>query len=198
MLRVALGFRMHSGWGVMVALDQNHSIVQRDRVELVDDQMPGGRQPYHYAKELGLQPAESYLMEYIMACDGSARKWLKRTLSNLKTRDYRVAGAGIVLASPRRLPPLSQILAAHPLIHTAEGNLFREVIRRSCESAGIPVLGLPEREIEAQAQRQLGSRVEALKEMIETSGRSLGPPWNSDHKRAATAACLALHEFGAR
>lgn len=193
---VALGFRMHSGWGVMVAVDEQYSIVQRQRIELVNDGRSGGRQPYHHARDLGLERAERYLSEYIAFCQRSARVLVKSVVENSERSSCRIVGAGIVLASARALPSLAQILSAHPLIHTAEGNLFRDVIRQSCESSHIPVLGIVERDLKAGAELRLGGSGEKVKRRIEESGKSLGPPWNSDHKCAALAACLALHEFG--
>lgn len=196
MPHLALGFRMHSGWGVMVAVDEQYSIVQRQRIELVNDGTPGDRQPYHHARDLGLERAERYLSEYIACCRRSARDLVKSVVANSERSSCRIVGAGIVLASAGELPPLAQILCAHPLIHTAEGNLFRDVIRQSCESNQIPILGIAEKDLKAGAEIRLGRSGKKVKGRIEESGRSLGPPWNSDHKCAALVACLALHEFG--
>jgi hypothetical protein len=119
---------------------------------------------------------------------------LARIISALG-RSYEIAGAGLVLASVRSLPPLSQILSAHPLIHTAEGHLFREVIRRSCGAAAIPVTGIVEKQLGSLLEQCFGKNAGKAKQLIERSGRSLGPPWNSDHKQAAAAAAIALQGF---
>ena len=42
-----------------------------------------------------------------------------------------------VLASGRTLPALEQILASHPMVHTAEGEFFRKAIREACREIGI-------------------------------------------------------------
>jgi hypothetical protein len=110
----------------------------------------------------------------------------------LHSRGYRVAKAALLLASGRRLPSLSQILAAHPLVHSAEGELFRETVRQACESLSIPVLGYKERELEAEAIRLLGDSFPRVVRQFAAAGKSVGPPWTADHKSAALGAYLAL------
>src|SRR5579884_1025528 len=198
MLRVALGFRMHSGWGVVVALDDCHSVIDRQRIQLADDDIPGGRQPYHHARDIGIEKAERFLSDYAACCESSARADLDRMISGLSSRGYQVTVGGLVLASARALPSLPQILSAHPLIHTAEGQLFRDIVRRACEAAGIPVLGIAEKQLDAKLEECFGKDAERVKQAIEKSGKSLGPPWNSDHKQAAMVGCLALQQFAKR
>lgn len=194
MLGVTLGFRMHSGWGVAVAVDEECVAVERRRIVLVSDNAPGGRQPYHHARELGIEKAERFLSEYLAVCETAARTELARIISALD-RNYEVAGAGLVLASARRLPSLPHILSAHPLIHAAEGHLFREVIRQSCGAAAIPVMGIAEKQLGSLLEECFGKNAARVKQSIERSGQSLSPPWNSDHKQAATAAVIALQSF---
>lgn len=55
--------------------------------------------------------------------------------------------ATVLLGSGKPLPELARILAAHPLIHTAEGVFFRNVLRRACEVCGLAVAGIKEREV---------------------------------------------------
>lgn len=183
---------MHSGWGAVVALDEDRVVVERRRIDLVSDNAPGGRQPYHHARQIGIEKAEKFLSEYIALCQSAAQAELARIISALKSGGYQLAGAGLVLASARSLPSLPQILSAHPLIHTAEGHLFREVIRRSCGAASIPVTGIPEKQLGSFLEECFGKNAGRVKQAIERSGRSLGPPWNSDHKQAAIAASIAL------
>lgn len=186
---------MHSGWGAVVALDEDRVVVERRRIDLVRDNAPGGRQPYHHARQIGIEKAEKFLSEYIALCQSAAQAELTRIISALESGGYQLSGAGLVLSSARPLPSLPQILSAHPLIHTAEGHLFREVIRRSCEAAAIPVTGIPEKQLGSFLEECFGNNAGRVKQAIERSGRSLGPPWNSDHKQAASAASIALQGF---
>jgi hypothetical protein len=96
-------------------------------------------------------------------------------------------GAAILLASGRPLPPLVKILGAHPLIHTAEGEFFRQAVRQACKKLQIPVTSIRVRELDTGVNK--GS---ALQQSIAGLGRVVGPPWTKDHKTAALAAALLL------
>ncbi|HWC19555.1 MAG TPA: hypothetical protein VG498_21260 [Terriglobales bacterium] len=191
MKRAALGFRMHSGWGVLVAIDDGQQVIGRYRIGVIGDKTPGGRQPYHYAAQLGLPAAEKYLSNYVSECTAIAREAIRGILIDLQSR-FHLAGAAVLQASGRNLPPLPQILAAHPLIHTAEGKLFRDVVSRVCESLNIGVLEVPERELQKCLTESFAAAAPRVLEAIADAGKSLGPPWNADHKSAALGACLVL------
>jgi hypothetical protein len=196
MERAALGVRMHSGWGVLVAVTESRDIIERRRLDVITDDMRAkrrGNQPYHRAEELGLQEAEKYLAEYTAESDRLAREALSNTVTELKSRGYEIVAVALLLSARRKLPPLPQILASHPLIHTAEGELFRQTILCSCESLTIPVFGLTERELEICAKVSLGASSSRVLRKIALAGKSLGPPWTGDHKSAALAAYVALN-----
>ena len=80
MFHIALGFRLHSGWGVVVAVDGHHCVLERQRIQLVDKDIPGGRQPYHHARGIGTEKAERFLSEYAACCESSAQAELDRIL----------------------------------------------------------------------------------------------------------------------
>jgi len=196
MKRAAFGIRMHSGWGILVVATGSAEIIDRRRIAVISDDMNSkhrGNQPYHYAAELGLPSAEKFLADYTAATDQLARAAIANAIRELKIRKYQITAAALLLASGRKLPPLPQILASHPMIHTAEGEFFRETVRRACESIGLPVTGYRERELEDCAQTILAGSCSKLLRQIAAAGKSLGPPWTADHKSAALAACLALN-----
>lgn len=184
---VAVGIRMHSGWGVLVAVAEFAEITYRRRIVVIDDDMAGGKQPFHHAERMGLPKADKYLADYIAKTDRLAQEALAQAIAELKTKEFSVNAAAIVLASGRTLPPLPQILAAHPLIHTAEGELFRMTIRHACEALEIPIMGYRERDLKDGKGLPAG-----IVRSVANAGKSLGPPWTADHKCAALAAYLAL------
>jgi len=81
------------------------------------------------------------LAEYTAESERLAREAISSTLAGLKSRGYEIIAVALLFSAGRKLPPLPQILASHPLIHAAEGELFCQTIRRSCESLAIPVFG---------------------------------------------------------
>ena len=96
------------------------------------------------------------------------------------------------MASGRTLPSLEKILASHALIHTAEGEFFRAVVRNACEEAGLRVSPLPERELDERARKIFGDKASQIKQRVSGLGKRLGPPWTQDEKLASLAAILVL------
>jgi hypothetical protein len=90
------------------------------------------------------------------------------------------------------LPGLEQILSSHALIHTAEGELFRNAVASACEDQGLPVSRVKERELLADAGKQLGMSAEEVQRQVADMGRPLGAPWGQDQKYAALIAWMAL------
>jgi len=115
-------------------------------------------------------------------------------MDELRVGDYAVKACAVVLASGRALPSLPKILASHPLMHTAEGEFFRRAVWNACEKLKIQVSGVRERDLETQAKSVLGKSAAAAVKRISKMGKSIGSPWTQDHKSAALAAWIILHE----
>jgi hypothetical protein len=192
--RVTLGLRAHSGWAVLVALAGPASapvVIDRRRLVLCDGSFP--RQPYHAAEGLSAAKAEALVGRSLETACRLGREELNAALEARGAGGQRVAGAGLLLGAGRPLPSaLSAILGSHPLIHTAEGEMYRDVLRAGCEQAGIRVSGLRERGLEEAASPKLKLTADALRAQLAALGRPLGPPWTADHKLAALAAWLVL------
>jgi hypothetical protein len=195
MKRAALGVRMHSGWGVLVAVsgDANSmEVMDRRRIVIADPKIPGAKQPYHYAASLGLPESEKYLANCAAVSERLALAAVEEVVRELDGRHYRIVGSAVLLASGRPLPSLSRILASHALIHTAEGEFFRDAARKACEHLKISVMAIRERELDAQAKTAFGSAASRVQHRISSLGSSIGPPWTKDHKTAALAAAMIL------
>ena len=78
-------------------------------------------------------------------------------------------GAAVLLASGRPLPALEKILAAHPLIHSAEGEFFRHAASKAFESQHIPVTAIRERDLDERAKAAFGNAA------IPDAGQNLQP-----------------------
>jgi hypothetical protein len=198
MKRVGVGFREHTGWAAMVALGGGVTapvVVARSRYELCDDELP--RAVYHAARPLDLDNAEK-LVRRVEESARTAAEWqLRRTVAELESAGYRVMGAGV--AAPRPVPDdLAEILGSHPLVHTAEGHLFREALADASESIGLPVVRFVQQELFEEAAGHIGTSDASLKAQLTGLGRALGPPWQRDQKDAAAAAWLALAVAGRR
>ncbi|HXM64353.1 MAG TPA: hypothetical protein VN950_26060 [Terriglobales bacterium] len=200
MKRAALGFRMHSGWGVLVAVsgDANSvEVINRRRIVITDPTIPGANQPYHHAASLGLserslRESEKYLAGCAAVSERLAFAAIEEVVRELERRDYSMIGSAVLLAAGRPLPPLAKILGSHPLLHTAEGQFFRNAAIQACQRLNLPVTEIRERELEEQAVEAFGRAASRVQRRIATVGSSIGPPWTKDHKTAALAASMIL------
>ncbi len=183
-MHAALGFRVHSGWAVMIAMGDPMQVLERRRIVCIDESVDGAKQPYHFAEKLEIGAAQRHIAECTSNSDRFAKHALASAVRDISRRDFEIAGAAIVEASGRPLPDLPRILLSHALIHAAEGEFFRDVFRRACQSAGLPVLSI--------AERDLNAAPESLRKSVNDLGRTLGPPWTQDQKLAAMAACMVL------
>jgi hypothetical protein len=191
----AIGVRVHSGWSALVAVsiaDGLPEVVERKRVVLSDASKAGTKQPYHFAEKLSLQKAETHISDCAMASGRLALAAIEATLVDLYGRGYRVDGCAVLLASGRALPALPDILASHALIHTAEGEFFRRVVRDAFEQLRVGVAGSRERDLDANARTAFGSAAPRILQRISGLGRTVGPPWTRDEKNAALAALMLL------
>lgn len=190
-----IGIRVHSGWGALVAISGEPGaveVIDRLRVEIIDRSTPGAAQPYHFAKKLQLRAAEKYIVSSALAAAKLALSAMAEVCDELRSRNYKVVAAAILLSSGRPLPDLEGTLASHALIHTAEGEFFRQAFREACASLKIPVTGIRERDLEQHAKAALGTDAAPLKKRIAGLGKALGPPWTADQKAAALAAAIVL------
>ena len=199
MTPVALGFRAHSGWAAMVAVagtPRLPEVVDRNRIDLLDRTIPGGAQPYHAAAEMDLKLAGKLIDRCVQSARRLAGESLRSLVANLRGKGYRPMASGILLASGRPLGTLESVLASHALIHTAEGELFRDALGHASQELGLPVTRVRERDLLAEMLDKAGVSEDHVKWHLAQMGRRIGPPWRQDEKTATLAACLALHAAG--
>jgi hypothetical protein len=195
MNRAAIGFRVHSGWAAMVAItleDGLPVVLERRKLQLVKTFSYTFRQPYHTAEKMPLNDAA----EFVRGVENESRELalagIRAVQNELHKVNYKISGCALLLASGRSLPEFEKILASHATIHTADGELFREAIRHSCERAKLLLAAIKERELLATAAKRLNKRPQFLNRHVAELGKSLGPPWTADEKLASLGAWLAL------
>ncbi len=191
----AIGFRVHSGWAAMVAVsvEKNMPVVlERRKLQLVKTFSYTFRQPYHTAEKMPLNEAA----EFVRGVENESRELafagIRAVQNELQKLDYKISGCSLLLASGRTLPEFEKILASHALIHTADGELFRDSIRHSCNRTKLPLAAIKERDLLATASKSLNKKPQFLNRHVAALGKSVGPPWTQDEKLATLAAWLAL------
>ena len=164
-MRAAVGLSIHTGWAAAVALSSRAEVLHRSRIELADDRHDA-RFAYHAAAERP-RAAEGILRAATLVARERAITALRDMTSAL--------GRAPILAVPRArrsLPALDKILASHPLMHTAEGELYRQAILAAAESLGLEVV-TPEHPVDPEVGK-------------------MSAPWGKDQKLAAALAWAAL------
>ena len=169
------------------------TVVDRRRIELADASIEGSKQPYHEAEGKKPKEAERIVTRCIESSRRLAREALGAVVDELRGGNHDLAGCGLLLASGRTLPEdVHAILASHTLIHAAEGEMYREVLRRASEHLSLRVTGVREREVLARAAEATGRPPSELQRRVAEMGRALGPPWRQDEKLATLAAWTVL------
>jgi hypothetical protein len=168
------------------------AVLARQRVQLVEAFTYEFRQPYHTAKTM--EPGEG--REFISRIRTEARRLAYRAIrdlqSDLQKRGMKLTRCGLLLASGKPLPGLDKILVSHPMIHTADGELFREALLHASSCCGLCDFRIRERELLDLAGRAFRLKPAGLMARVTELGRSLGSPWSQDEKLATLAAWLAL------
>ena len=193
--RAALGFRAHSGWAAMVAITgtiESPSVIDRRILQLHNPKIVGSKQPYHTGEALPFKDAEEFISRCIAVSHELAHDGLQTAIKALQQSGYSVAGCVILLASGRILPSLDRVLASHALIHSAEGELYRNALIQAAVRCTLTVTPVTERELSSRAGEILRRSEDDLRNYLSHVGHSLGPPWREDQKCATLAAWIAL------
>jgi hypothetical protein len=195
--RSALGFRAHSGWAAVVALGGSVDapmVLLRTRIELADPAMPGSIQPYHAAAALEKVAAGRLIRRCRASTNAMARRAVRTVMAELQKKGHIPVACGNLLASGRSPASLAAALASHLMLHTAEGELFRDSLDGASRHLGLKVTSIREREALEFGSAVFGIASEQLRRKLNEMGRLVGPPWRQDEKLATLAAWIALAE----
>ena len=191
----AVGFRVHSGWAAVVVVSgpaERPVVVDRRRIELVKIFTYTFRQPYHTAEKMPRKDAVKFIRGVQSEAKRLAVTSLRALQKDLAEADFKIVRGALLMASGRALPSLELILASHALIHTADGELFRDSLRAACAVCNLPLERIREKELFAAASKALCVQPAVLQRRVAVLGKALGPPWSQDEKFAALAAWFTL------
>jgi hypothetical protein len=192
-MRAALGFRPHTGWTCAVALGgdvRSPEVVARRRLELSDPAVPW--QPYHAASQLRLDAAADLVGEAERVAAEAATAALGDLVETLRAAGHDVVGAAVPAGKAAIPASLEKVLASHPLMHAAEGQLFRDVLAEAAAAHGLAVWRVPAHALAEYVCAELGCTGDTLRDLLAGLGRTIGPPWRQDEKEATLAAWIAL------
>ena len=173
-------------------------VLLRRRVVIIDSKIAGSAQPYHYVAKKEISAAEKHLTRCASISERLAFESLAQLSTELGNIGFTSKAAVVLLSSARPLPDLQAILSSHPLIHTAEGEFFRQAFRDAFDKLRIPTTGIRARDLDDAAAKAFGKAASAIQKRIDGMGRSLGAPWTKDEKTAALAAAIVLNRAASK
>ncbi len=192
--RAAIAFKAHTGWASAVVVAQaggGVEVVAKGRIAMIDGFEAAA--VYHRGHEGGLSAAESrpIIDAAFREAVGRAKKEIAALAASVADRCV-LGRAAILAGAGRPLPDLEVVLRSHPLIHTAEGEMYRDVLARACESLGIPVARVPAKDLARRAAAAVGIAEKTLLARLAEVGAASGKPWAAEQRECALAAWAAL------
>ncbi len=192
--RGAIAFKAHTGWAYAVVLaetDGGIQIAAKRRVDMLHTFETAA--VYHVGHERGLSVEEAQpIIDTAARASLAAAKTAIAALAESTADRCSLQSAAILIGSGKPLPPLEVILRSHPLVHTAEGELYRDVVARACEALGIPVVRLPAKELDKRAKTALSISESRMRAQLDAAGKASGRPWGAEQRECALAAWIAL------
>lgn len=178
-----IGVSDHGGWAVLVTVARDGTLLDRRRVELVDDSLPA--LPHHHEGQ-GLPLDEAVaLVERVRA---SAERHAVLALDAVATAVQPILG--VALRSYQHLPPtIAGRLQDYRARNVADWVMYRKALDAAATARGWPVHFYNPKSVLDAASHAL--RVENFDARFLDMRRVVGPPWSNDHKLAMAAAIVA-------
>jgi hypothetical protein len=183
MRAVHVGIADHFGWAVAVTADDDHHVVDRRRIALVEDGVCEA--PIHYeGARLGVEGAAA-LVAQVRA---SAQRACAAALDEL-ARDLPAPVATFSLRVwPDDFPQDLEVQLRVPWEARADAVMYRQVLAEAAHERGWALHTYLAKDVEARAAAVLGPSARAV---LHGPKARLGPPWAKDHRSALAAAVLA-------
>lgn len=177
-----IGVSDHGGWAVLVTVARDGTLLDRRRVELVDEGLP--KLPHH-SEGQGLPLDEA--VELVERVRVSAEKHAVLALDAIAMAMPRILGVAL-----RKCQPLPSTVAErikdYRAQNAADWVMYRKTLASAAEARGWPVHWYDAKKVLDAASQAL--RVENLDAHFLGVRKAVGPPWDKDHKLAMAAAIV--------
>lgn len=177
----ALGLVPHTGWAWLVRVEgsrQRPTPRVRERLvacDVLDAEL------YHRAAEQERERA-AFLDRGRARAVAQARSALAPWLAGVR--------GVVVLGKQSPLLELERVLASHPRIHGAEGELWRAIFAEASGESGVRVQRAEPAAIRAALEQARGAA--SVREFLAAAKSAFGSPWSQEPQDAALAAWSAL------
>lgn len=183
-----IGVSDHGGWAVLVTAAADGTLLDRRRVELVDEGLP--KIPHHSeAQRLPLDEAVALVERVRVSAERHARLRLDAVATTLPNQ---IRGVAL-----RQCPPLPPTIAERIKDYKAQNNadwvMYRQALASAAEARGWAVHWFDTKKVFAAASEALriSRSITDLDAHFLQLRKSIGPPWSQDHKLAMSAAIVA-------
>lgn len=187
-----VGIAHHYGWAVAVAASDDHAVIDRRRIELIE---PGeSTAPIHHeggAHDLhrsGDPPSDDELASLVARVRSSARRAGAEALDELAVSLPGPISSLSVRAWPSDFPTDIATVRRAPYESRADSVMYCQVLAELGSDRGWGVHLYDAKLVEEEAVRLLGERAS---DVLRGPRTVLGPPWNRDHRTALAATVVA-------
>ena len=186
---IVVGVSDHGGWAVLVTVAGGGTLLDRRRVELVDEDLP--KIPHHIeGQTLPLDEAVALVERVRLSAERHAQLGLDGVAMTVPGRIV-----GVALRHCPELPPtVAGRIADYRARNVADWVMYRQALAGAAEARGLAVYWYDARKVFDAASEAL--RIEDFDAHFLQLRRSIGPPWGKDHKIAMAAAIVASRAHG--
>jgi hypothetical protein len=181
-----IGVSDHGGWAVFVTVAHDGTLLDRRRVELVAEGLP--KIPHHSeCQRLPIDEAVD-LVERVRV---SAEKHAALALDSVTEAVPHIVGIALRKCQP--LPPtIAERITDYRASNVADWVMYRKALASAAEARGWPVHWYDTKKVFDAASQTL--HVDNLDAHFLQLRKTIGPPWNNDHKLAMAAAIVGHSE----
>ena len=181
-----IGISDHGGWAVLVTVAGDGTLLDRRRVELVDEGLP--KIPHHSEGQALPLPEAVALVERVRV---SAERHAKLSMDAVATTlPGRILG--VALRQCPELPPtIAERIKNYRAQNVADWVMYRKALAAAAEERGWAVHWYDAKKVFDAASQALS--IKDLEAHFLRLRKSIGPPWGKDHKVAMAAAIVAAN-----
>ena len=187
-----LGIAHHFGWAVAVTATDDHVVVDRRRIELIEPGLPAA--PIHHEggphllHRQGDPLDDAALAALVAEVRASAVRSTSAALDELVAALADPITSVSLRAWPADFPEDVAVQRQVPYESRADSVMYRQVLAEAAGERGWVVHLFEAKTVEADAARLLGDRAH---DVLHGPRAVLGPPWSKDHRTALAATILA-------
>jgi hypothetical protein len=178
-----LGIADHLGWAVAVTASDDHEVVDRRRIALIEPEVSSA--PIHYVSARLDVPATAALVAEARA---SIARAASAALDEIATTTPGPIRSISLRAWPLVFPEDIAVQRRSPYEARADAIMYRQELSELAHARGWEVHIYDAKAVVDQAARMLGGRAD---EVLQGPRARLGPPWTKDHRTALAATIVA-------